>query len=159
MAFWGQLVWLGRADFAASLSHPHSVKSFCYIENRPCWEYGKSMEISTMEISKCYKSGFLFLRVVGPAFSSTPLTEMDWKKCKKDYSYSFSSLLLPWLCVYPDGSDGGDGNESTCNAGDLGSVPGSGRSPREGNRNPCKYSCLENSMDKRVWWATVHGVT
>ena len=70
MAFWGQLIWLGRADFAASLSHPHSVKSFRYTENRPCWEYGKSMEISTMEISKCCKSGFLFLRVVGPAFSS-----------------------------------------------------------------------------------------
>ena len=47
---------------------------------------------------------------------------------------------------------------SACNAGDLGSIPGSGRSPGEGNGNPLQYSCLENPMDGRVWWATVHGV-
>ena len=43
-------------------------------------------------------------------------------------------------------------------AGDLGSIPGSGRSPREGNGNPLQYSCLENPMDRGAWWATVHGV-
>ena len=47
---------------------------------------------------------------------------------------------------------------SACNAGDLGSIPGSGRSPGEGNGNPLQYSCLENSTDGRAWWATVHGV-
>ena len=47
---------------------------------------------------------------------------------------------------------------SACNVGDLGSIPGSGRSPGEGNGNPLQYSCLENPMDGRVWWATVHGV-
>ena len=41
---------------------------------------------------------------------------------------------------------------------DLGSIPGLGRSPGEGNGNPLKYSCLENSMDREVWWAAVHGV-
>ena len=46
----------------------------------------------------------------------------------------------------------------TANAGDLGSIPGSGRSPGEGNGNPLQYSCLENSMDRGAWWATVHGV-
>ena len=45
------------------------------------------------------------------------------------------------------------------NAGDSGSIPGSGRSPGEGNGNPFQYSCLENSMDRGAWWATVHGVT
>ena len=40
----------------------------------------------------------------------------------------------------------------------VGSVPGSGRSPGEGNGNPLKYSCLENSMDRAAWRATVHGV-
>ena len=45
-----------------------------------------------------------------------------------------------------------------CNAGDLGSIPGSGRSPGEGNGNPLQYSCLENPMDEGTWWATVHGV-
>ena len=44
------------------------------------------------------------------------------------------------------------------NAGDVGSIPVLGRSPREGNDNPFQYSCLENSMDRGVWQATVHGV-
>ena len=45
------------------------------------------------------------------------------------------------------------------NAGDTGSILESGRSPGEGNGNPLQYSCLENSMDRGTWWATVHGVT
>ena len=50
------------------------------------------------------------------------------------------------------------GKESTCNAGDLGSMPGLGRSPGEGNGNPFQYPCLENSVDRGVWQAIVHGV-
>ena len=46
---------------------------------------------------------------------------------------------------------GSDGEESACNAGDLGSIPGLGRSPGEGNGNPLQYSCLENPMDGRAW--------
>ena len=46
-----------------------------------------------------------------------------------------------------------------CNAGDLGSIPGLGRSSGEGNGDPLQYSCLENSMDRGAWWAIVHGVT
>ena len=45
------------------------------------------------------------------------------------------------------------------NAGDVGSIPGSGRSPGEGNGNPLQYSCLENPMDRGALQATVHGVT
>ena len=45
------------------------------------------------------------------------------------------------------------------NAGDPGSIPGSGRSPGEGNGNPLQYSCLENPMDRGAWWATDHRVT
>ena len=44
------------------------------------------------------------------------------------------------------------------NAGDVGSIPGPGRSPKEGNGKPLQYSCLENPMDRGTWWATVHGV-
>ena len=44
-------------------------------------------------------------------------------------------------------------------AGDLCSIPGLGRSPREGNGNPLQYSCLGNAVDRGAWWATVHGVT
>ena len=55
-------------------------------------------------------------------------------------------------------NSGSDSKEFPCNAGDLGSTPGSGRSLEEGNDNPLQYSCLENSMDRRAWWAIVHGV-
>ena len=51
------------------------------------------------------------------------------------------------------------GKESTFNAGEPGSIPGLGRSPGVGNDNPLQYSCLENSMERRVWWTTVHRVT
>ena len=59
------------------------------------------------------------------------------------------------LLGFPGGSEV---KTSACNAGDLGSIPGWGRSPGEGNDNPLQYSCLENPMDGGTWWATVHGV-
>ena len=52
-----------------------------------------------------------------------------------------------------------DSKASACNIGDLGSIPGLGRSPGEGNGNPLQYSCLENPIDRGAWWATVHGIT
>ena len=54
-------------------------------------------------------------------------------------------------------SGGSDGKESACSTGDLGSIPGLGRSPGEGHSNPLQYSCLENSMNRGAWQATVHG--
>ena len=48
---------------------------------------------------------------------------------------------------------------SAGDAGDSGSIPGSGRTPREGNKNPLQYSCLEISMDRGIWWATAHVIT
>ena len=61
------------------------------------------------------------------------------------------------LCF--SGSPGGsDGKASACNAGDLGSIPGLGRSPGEGNGNPLRYSCLENPKDEGAWQATVYRV-
>ena len=59
------------------------------------------------------------------------------------------SLGLPWWFKY---------KESPYNAGDPGSIPGSGRSSGIGNGNPLQYSCLEIPMDRGAWWATVHGV-
>ena len=56
---------------------------------------------------------------------------------------------------FPGGSEV---KASACNVGDLGSIPGSGRSPGEGNGNPLQYSCPENPMDGGAWWAAVHGV-
>ena len=57
---------------------------------------------------------------------------------------------------FPGGSDG---KESTCNTGDLGLIPGLGRSPGGGHGNPLQYSYLENSRDRGTWRPTVHGVT
>ena len=57
---------------------------------------------------------------------------------------------------FPGGSDG---KEPACNAGDPGSIPGSGRFPGKGNGNPLQYSCLEILMDRGAWQATVHEMT
>ena len=67
-------------------------------------------------------------------------------------------MVLP-PALPPRGFPGGsDSKESACNLGDPGLIPGLGRSPGEGNDNPLQYSCLENSMDRGAWRATVHGI-
>ena len=64
--------------------------------------------------------------------------------------YCSSRLVgLPWWLSV---------KESACSAGDIGLIPGSGRSPGEGNGNPLLYSCLGNPMNRGAWWAIVHGV-
>ena len=65
------------------------------------------------------------------------------------------STLYTFCSSYPTGSDG---KESACHAGDLGLIPGSERSCREGNGNPLQYSCLKNSIDRGAWQVTVLGV-
>ena len=70
-------------------------------------------------------------------------------------------FICAFICdvyVHKGFPGGSDGKESACSAGDLGSIPGLGRSPREGNGYPLQYSCLEIPMDRGAWWATVHGV-
>ena len=67
----------------------------------------------------------------------------------------FLKLILYIYMGFPGGSEV---KASACNAGDLGSIPGLGRSPGEGNGNPLQYSCLENPMDGGAWWATIHRV-
>ena len=61
--------------------------------------------------------------------------------------------------MYSGFHGGSKDKESACSAGDLGSIPGSGRSPGEGNGNPLQYSYLENPTDRGAWWASVHGDT
>ena len=68
--------------------------------------------------------------------------------------YMISLFITAW--GFPGGSDC---KESACNAGNLGSIPGLGRSPGEGHGNPLKYSCRENPMDRGALRAIVHGVT
>ena len=68
-------------------------------------------------------------------------------------SSSSKASLVAW--GFPGGSEV---KASARNSGDPGSIPGSGRSPGEGNGNPLQYSCLENPMEGGAWWATFHGV-
>jgi len=80
-----------------------------------------------------------------------------FKGQRKEYLH-----LLCWL--FQDNTDfngfpgGSVVKNPPVNAGDMGSILGSGRSPGEGNGNPLQYSCLEKSMDRGVWQATVHGI-
>ena len=76
-----------------------------------------------------------------PGSQSLRLAESQW---------SLDTLLFA-LVLTMGCSGGSDGKASACNAGDLGSIPGLGRSPGEGNGNPLQYSRLENSMDGGAW--------
>ena len=94
----------------------------------------------------------------------------------KNYSFDYMNLLSAKWCLYflicclglslrvvgtsptlGEVFDGSDGNESACNAGDQGLIPGLGRSPGEGNGNRLHNSCQENSKDRGAWWATTMG--
>ena len=76
------------------------------------------------------------------------------------------TVIAPLLCIIrvpqcvmlPRGAVVKNPPSNARNAGDVGSVPGSGRSPGGWHSNPLQYSLLENPMDRRAWWITVHGV-
>ena len=95
------------------------------------------------------KSIFLELRMLhqfywkdwGFSFETTPLEDIESSKAAFADDFRVDD-------GFPGGSDS---MASACNAGDLGSIPGWGRSPGEGNGNPLQYSCLENSMDRGAW--------
>ena len=76
-------------------------------------------------------------------------------KVEDTWCYLSKSFRAKLELGFPGGSEV---KVSACNVGDLGSIPGSGRSPGEGNGNPLQYSCLENPMDGGAWWATVQRV-
>ena len=70
--------------------------------------------------------------------------------------HTVKDMVFPVVIYsFPGGSED---KVSACSEGDLGLIPGSGRSPGEGNGNPLQYSCLENPMDGGAWWAAVHRV-
>ena len=97
---------------------------------------------------------------------------IKWELCvkfslngKEACPYKKNSMIFFFICaficdvyVHKGFPGGSDGKESACSAGDLGSIPGLGRSPREGNGYPLQYSCLENPMDRGAWWSTVNAV-
>ena len=69
----------------------------------------------------------------------------------KYFMWLFKRSILTFIYARVMSSGGSNGKASVYNAGDLGSIPGSGRSPREGSGNPLQYSCLENPMDGEAW--------
>ena len=86
-----------------------------------------------------------------------------WFWGKNSLSRPFTSLvefyfLPPYVWSFISFPCSSVGKESACNAGDPGSIPGSGSSPGEGNGNPLQYSCLENRMDRGAWRATAQGL-
>ena len=82
---------------------------------------------------------------------------ISWMAKAVDISHGLIFICVPsFMSVAIPG--GPDSKESACSAGDSGLIPGSGRSPGEGNGNPLQYSCLENSMDRGAWQTAVHGV-
>ena len=97
-------------------------------------------------------------------FPNTSFQVLETKLFLTLYTAMFLSLISKLVIIHfldcdPGFPGGSEVKSSACNAGDLGSIPGSGRSPGEGNGNLLQYSCLENAMDGGAWWATCHGVT
>ena len=99
-----------------------------------------------------------FPPTLGRAICITQTPDSNVNLIQKILNRHTQSMFHP-LSLHPGGfPTGSDGKESTCNAGDLGSIPGSERSPGGGKDNPFQYSCLGNPMERGAWWATVHGV-
>ena len=93
--------------------------------------------------------------VHGVAKNQTPLSNQA-HTCMKPQTLNLYSISIERKPLgFPGGSDS---KASAYSVGDLGSIPGSGRSSGEGNGNPLQYSCLENLMDGKAWWAIVRGL-
>ena len=91
-----------------------------------------------------------FIHVIGWEFGAVTLSHGIIESLVRLCVPRFLATFLP---------GGSDSKKSACSAGDLGLIPGLRRSPREGNGYPLQYSCLENSMDRGAWRASIYGVT
>ena len=148
--------------------------SLCGQENPKITGERKACFLSyTREVWRCWSrtGGWLHTFVGNVCFLS--LVVLPWPKIatqfwprlcllasEEDGTKSTDTLSkdLGAVSHWPDFPGGSDGKASAYNAGDLGSIPGSGRFPGEGYGNPLQYSCLENPMDGGASWATVRGV-
>ena len=79
-------------------------------------------------------------------------------KENRGQSSAHSELIAHFTFLFLGFPGGSGSKESACNVGDMGSIPGLGRSPGEGNGNPFQYSCLGNPMDRGAWQASLHEV-
>ena len=92
---------------------------------------------------------------MSPALEAQSLNHWTTREVPKTSRFLWRRQWRPRLVA--DG--GSDSRVSAYNAGDPGSIPGSGRSPGEGNDNPLQHSRLENPVYRGAWWAAIHGVT
>ena len=93
-----------------------------------------------------YANNYVARKRIFKSFQILKVSGRDEGNC---FSFAYKGMGFP---------DGWDGIESAYNAGDPCLIPGLERSPGEGNDYTLQYSCLENSMDRGAWWATVHGI-
>ena len=97
-----------------------------------------------------------------PSLSQGERNSQSSAECIREHSQHTLQLWSALFVLYElhvwDFLGSPDGKRSACHAGDTGLIPGSGRSPGEGNDYPLQYSCLENPMDRGAWRATVHGI-
>ena len=108
--------------------------------------------------SFCTSTMFFIVSMKGWVYTlEAPVTQNSFTLWMQGFWSSFFFFWQKLLVERPPG--GSDCKESACSAGDLGLILGLGRSPGEGNCYPLQNSCLENSMDRGAWRATVHGVT
>ena len=108
---------------------------------------------SLCSLGRFYSNGKCLLNKMKPAQS-------DFIKCQKHRAtntyHTHTYMHHTQTQDFPDGSVV---KNLAADVGDSGLIPGSGKSPGEGNGHPLQYSCLENPMDRGAWWALVHGVT
>ena len=107
----------------------------------------------TLEKEMAPHSNVLTWRIPGTG-EPGGLQSMGLHRVRHDWS-NLAAAAAGFCQGFPGGSDG---KEFTCNARDLGLIPGSERSPGEGNGYPIQYSCLEKPIGRGAWWAAVHGV-
>ena len=152
---------MAPAGFVASRHHLASAPAFSSCElNRGALNAPEGASCLWVELlgkwkQSCRKTSFLYLSV-----------QFKYLSVLMYYFHTeYNAFLILDMSLWHRKSkwvgfrDGLTVNNPLANTGDVGSIPGSGRSPREGNGNPIQYSCLEDPMDRGVWQATVHGVT
>ena len=128
-----------------------------------CWG-GKSKKIAekqnqTLKILSISRSIYFESQIyLSILLLQEPINSLCFKS-RLDLNFLLLAMESKLYTTHSIGFPGSsDGKGSACNAGDPDSIPGLGRYPGEENGYPLKYSCLENSMDRGVWWATVHAL-
>ena len=121
---------------------------------------GNNSVINRIEMPNVYilYMGMSEVRKITPPFSmfyGLWCNTVTFFSVLKIITISFSSHLFHSTEVFDGIPRWFRGKESACGTGDAGLIPGLGRSPGEGNSNPCQYSCLGNPLDRETWWASV----